>query len=240
MEQQDPNIEALMAELRSVVDGSELATASDALEETTNVFTMLCREFDKVIPESVTGTLAVITTLDEEESEQAVEDMLSGKAQYLKDTGTTDEDMRSGRGTPAKVQLIAPSVVGTEMLTLLSDTEASILLNAWKSPVSLISRVRRNNELLQVMVTASTMVFIKTLPSGDTITKRWSSDVSTPTLEELDNEYEFDLIKLTYSYLAEPHIIKQKSQEAFDLLVASIGHKMERQMREAGIDPDED
>jgi UPF0288 family protein (methanogenesis marker protein 3) len=60
MEQQDPNIEALMAELKSVVDGSELSKASDALEETTNVFTTLCREFDKTIPESVTGTLAVI------------------------------------------------------------------------------------------------------------------------------------------------------------------------------------
>ena len=239
MEQQDPNIEALMAELRSVVDGSELSTASNALEETTNVFTTLCREFDKVIPESVTGTLAVITTLDEEGTAQAIADMLSGKAEYLKDAGTTDDDIRSGKGTPAKVELVAPSVVGTEMLTMLSDTEASILLNAWKNPVSLISRVRRNNELLQVMVTASTMVFIKTLPSGDTITKRWSSEVSAPTLEELDNEYEFDLIRLTYSYLAEPHIIKQKSQEAFDLLVASIGHKMERQMREAGIDPDE-
>jgi len=239
MEQQDPNIEALMAELKSVVDGSELSTASNALEETTNVFTALCRQFDKVIPESVTGTLAVITTLDEEGSAQAIEDMLSGKAEYLKDAGTTDDDIRSGNGTPAKVELIAPSVVGTEMLTMLSDTEASILLNAWKNPVSLISRVRRGNELLQVMVTASTMVFIKTLPSGDTITKRWSSEVSAPTLEELDNEYEFDLIRLTYSYLSEPHIIKQKSQEAFDLLVASIGHKMERQMREAGIDLDE-
>jgi hypothetical protein len=62
---------------------------------------------------------------------------------------------------------------------------------------------------------------------------------SSPTLEELDNEYEFDLIRLTYSYLSEPHIIKQKSQEAFDLLVTSIGHKMERQMLEAGIDLDE-
>jgi hypothetical protein len=71
MEQQDPNIEALMAELKSVVDGSELSTASNALEETTNVFTTLCREFDKVIPESVTGTLAVITTLDEEGASQA-------------------------------------------------------------------------------------------------------------------------------------------------------------------------
>jgi hypothetical protein len=239
MEQQDPAVEALMAELRSVVDGSELSTASDALDETTNVFTTLCREFDKVIPESVTGTLAVITTLDEEGTAQAIADMLSGKAEYLKDADTTDDDIRSGRGKPAKVELIAPSVVGTEMLTMLSDTEASILLNAWKNPVSLISRVRLDNELLQVMVTASTMVFIKTLPSGDTITKRWSSDVSTPTREEVDSDYEFDLIRLTYSYLAEPHIIKQKSQEAFDLLVASIGHKMERQMREAGIDLDE-
>lgn len=239
MEQQDPNIEALMAELKSVVDGSELATASDALEETTNVFATLCREFDKAIPESVTGTLAVITTLDEEGTAQAIKDMLSGKAEYLKDTGTTDDDIRSGKGQPARVELVAPSIVGTEMLTMLSDTEASILLNAWKNPVSLISRVRRNNELLQVMVTASTMVFIKTLPSGDTITKRWSAEVASPTREELDSEYEFDLIKLTYSYLAEPHIIKQKSQEAFDLLVASIGHKMERQMREAGVDLDE-
>jgi len=240
MEQQDPAVEALMAELRSVVDGSELSTASEALEETTNVFTTLCREFDKVIPESVTGTLAVITTLDAEGANQAVSDILSGKADYIKDSTTTDDDVRSGRGTPAKVELIAPSVVGTEMLTMLSDTEASILLNAWKNPVSLISRVRLGNELLQVMVTASTMVFIKTLPSGDTITKRWSSDVSTPTREEVDSDYEFDLIRLTYSYLAEPHIIKQKSQEAFDLLVASIGHKMERQMREAGIDLDEE
>lgn len=239
MEEQDPNIEALMAELKSVVDGSELSTASDALDESTNVFTTLCREFDKAIPESVTGTLAIITTLDEQGANQAVDDILAGRADYIKDSTTTDDDVRSGRGMPAKVELVAPSVAGTDMLTMLSDTEASILLNAWKNPVSLISRVRRNNELLQVMVTASTMVFIKTLPSGDTITKRWSSDVSTPTREELDSEYEFDLIKLTYSYLAEPHIIKQKSQEAFDLLVASIGHKMERQMREAGIDLDE-
>jgi hypothetical protein len=240
MKEQDPTVEALMAELRSVVDGSELSTASDALEETTNVFATLCREFDKVIPESVTGTLAVITTLDEEGANKAVDDILAGRADYIKDTHTTDEDVRSGRGMPAKVELVAPTVVGTEMLTMLADTEASILLNAWKNPVSLISRVRRNNELLQVMVTASSLVFIKTLPSGDTITKRWSAEISQPTREELDSEYEYDLIKLTYSYLAEPHIIKQKSQEAFDLLVASIGHKMERQMREAGIDLDED
>lgn len=221
-----------MAELRSVVDGSELSTVSDALNETTNVFTMLCREFDKTIPKAVGGTLAVITTLDNEGTAQAVEDMLSGKAEYFKDTGTTDDDIRSGRGMPARVELVAPQVKASEMLNLLADTEGSILLNAWKDPVSLIVRVRHGEDLLQVMATAPSIVFIKTLPTGDTITKTWVSAVKAPTREEVDSDYEFDLVRLTYSHLAEPHIIKKESPKAFEILVDSIGHKMERQMKE--------
>jgi hypothetical protein len=238
MEAQDPAVEALMAELRSVVDGSELATVSDALEETVNVFTMLCREFDKTIPESVGGTLAVVTTLDEEGTKEAINDMLTGKAEYLRDKATTDDDIRLGKGMPARVEMVAPEMDASKMLAFLADTEASILLNAWKDPVSLITRVRHGNDLLQVMATAPGIVFIKTLPTGDRITKTWSS-VKSPTREELDSDYEFDLIRLSYSHLAEPHIIKQKSPEAFQLLVTSIGHKMERQMLEAGIDPNE-
>jgi hypothetical protein len=132
MEAQDPAVEALMAELKSVVDGSELAKMSDALEETVNVFTMLCREFDKTIPESVGGTLAVVTTLDEEGTKEAINDMLTGKAEYLRDKATTDDDVRSGRGMPARVEMVAPEMDASKMLTFLADTEASILLNAWK------------------------------------------------------------------------------------------------------------
>jgi hypothetical protein len=240
MEAQDPAVEALMAELKSVVDGSELSVASNALEESTHIFTELCKEFDRVIPERVGGTMAVVYTLDDEGNKQAREEILSGSADYIKDAGTTDDDVRSGRGTPAKVEVIAPSIEASEMLNLLSDTEGSILLNAWKDPVSLITRVRRGSDLLQVMASASVIVYIKTLPTGDTITKNWSCEVAAPKREDFDSEYEHDLVKLTYSYLAEPHIIKQKSPEAFQILVDSISHKMERQVKQMMESEDED
>ena len=240
----DNNEKELMAQLEGIINNAHEDLVDKTVQEATHIFSELCKQFDTDIPDSVEAILLGLTEVtDAEEIDEAKERAKNHDkavmSQFLEE-GLDDPEARA-----MKLQSIVHQVDGERMLDLLQDTDTAMLLSAWLEPQGLITRVRRPDGLLQVMVTSGSVQFIKTLPTGDRIVKFWGAERKEngktvyPERSDFANDYEYELCRGTYKYLAMPLELKSKSQEAYDTLLNSISEALQRQMKkEFGDDED--
>ena len=237
----EDNEKELMAQLEGIINNAGEDIANKTVEEATHIFSVLCNQFDTDIPDEVEAVLLGLTEVsDPDEVAEAKERAKTGDrsvmSQFL-DNGLDTEGARA-----MKLQAIVQGIDGEMMLDLLQDTETAMLLSAWLEPEGLVARVRRPDGLLQVMVTAGSVQFIKTLPTGDRITRFWGHDRKPdgkhvyPERDDFANDYEYELCRGTYKYLAMPLELKKDSQDAYDTLLNAISEKLQRQVRKDNDD----
>lgn len=237
------NDKELMAELEDIVNNAEGKILDDVENEATHIFSELCKQFDEDIPVEVQTVLLGLQEVDDPDEIADAKSRARGgdKAVMSQFIGSLDEE---GCKT-MKLSSIVSDLDPENFLDMLQDTDTSVLLCEWFEPKSLVSRVRYEGCVLQVMVTAGTVHFIKTLPTGDKVTKFWGrkkhSDGKTvyPERSDFANDYEYDLCRGTYKYLAMPMEMKQESREAYDTLLNAIAEKMQRAMRRSMESDDE-
>jgi hypothetical protein len=125
----------------------------------------------------------------------------------------------------------------SKFIEMLNDIESNILLCAWLDPVGLITRLKRNGQILNVFASAETLVFIRQLPNGEQVTRSWGAETDErPKASEFDDDFDYEFIRLSYKALAEPHMIKAKSQDAFEMMVSAIGDKIQQKMENLNDD----
>jgi hypothetical protein len=240
----DNNEKELMDQLKGIIDNAGEDLANKTVEEATHIFSVLCTQFDEHIPDDVEAVLMGMTEVsDPDEVSEARERAKTGDraimSQFL-DNGLDTEGARA-----MKLQAIVQGIDGEMMLDLLQDTETAMLLSAWLEPEGLVARVRRPDGVLQVMTTAGSVQFIKTLPTGDRIVKFWGHDRNPdgkhvyPMRDDFANDYEYELCRGTYKYLAMPLELKKDSQDAYDTLLNAISEKLQRQVQRDNDDDEE-
>jgi hypothetical protein len=241
----EDNEKELMAQLEGIMNNAGEDLMDKTVKEATHIFSELCNQFDRDIPDDVEAILmgmVQVTDPDEEkEARQRARDADRAiMSQYL-ENGVDDPESRAMR-----LQSIVTSLDAESILDLLQDTETAMLLSAWLEPEGLITRVRRPDGLLQVMTTAGSVQFIKTLPTGDRIVRFWGHErkengrAKYPERDDFANEYEYELCRGTYKYLAMPLELKKDSEAAYDTMLNAISEKLQRQVRKDNDDTDQE
>ena len=236
----EDNEKELMAQLEGIINNAQEDIMEKTVQEATHIFSALCKRFDQDIPDDVEAVLlGMVQVTDPDEEATAREHARTGHkaimSQFL-ENGVDDPESRA-----MKLQSIVTSLDAEMLLDLLQDTETAMLLSAWLEPEGLVARVRRPDGLLQVMVTAGSVQFIKTLPTGDRIVKFWGdkrkdSKAVYPERSDFANDYEYELCRGTYKYLAMPLELKKDSQAAYDTMLNAISEKLQRQVQRDGDD----
>lgn len=226
----DPNIEALMAELKAIVDNEAQDMKGDAQKEAEHIFTQIVKEFSKDNDISdKDSVLAVVSMVEDREA--MIKDITENDASYIKSDFVTKDEMMNGVGKGAQCKIVAAGMSESKFVEMLNDIESNILLCAWLDPVGLITRLKRNGQTLNVFASAETLVFIRQLPNGEQVTRSWGADTEDrPKASEFDDDFDYEFIRLSYKALAEPHMIKAKSQDAFEIMVNAIGDKIQQKM----------
>ena len=239
----EDNEKELMANLESIMNNAGEDLLDKTVQEATHIFSQLCNQFDQDIPNDVEAVLlgmVQVTDPDEEKEarDRARADDRAITSQFL-ENGVDDPESRAMR-----LQSIVTSLDAEMLLDLLQDTETAMLLSAWLEPEGLITRVRRPDGLLQVMTTQGSVQFIKTLPTGDRIVRFWGDKreggkAVYPMRDDFANDYEYELCRGTYKYLAMPLELKKDSQAAYDTMLNAISEKLQRQVQRDGDDDEE-
>ena len=236
MEQdKDPNVDALMAELKAIVDNEAQDMKGMAQQEAEHIFTQIVKEFSKdsdVCDKK--SVLAVISVV--EDRDKMIKDIEENDASYIKSDFVTKDEMLNGVGKGAQCKIVAADMSESKFIEMLNDIESNILLCAWLNPVSLITRLKRNDEILNVFVSAETIVLIRQLANGEQVTRSWGGEPDDrPKASEFE-DFDYEFIRLSYKALAEPHMIKAKSQDAFEMMVSAIGDKIQQKMENLNDD----
>ena len=231
MEQdKDPNVDALMAELKAIVDNEAQDMKGMAQQEAEHIFTQIVKEFSKdsdvCDKQSVLAVISIV-----EDRDKMIKDIEENDASYIKSDFVTKDEMLNGVGKGAQCKIVAADMSESKFIEMLNDIESNILLCAWLDPVGLITRLKRNGQTLNVFASAETLVFIRQLPNGEQVTRSWGGDKEDrPKASEFDDEFDYEFLRLSYKALAEPHMIKAKSQDAFEMMVSAIGDKIQQKM----------
>lgn len=236
--EQDPNVDALMAELKAIVDNEAQDMKGKAQQEAEHIFTQIVKEFTKDSDiNDKQSALAVVAMV--EDRDKMIKDIEENDASYIRSEFITKEEMMSGVGKGAQCKVVATGMSESKFIEMLNDIESNILLNAWLNPVGLITRLKRNDETLNVFVTAETIVLIRQLANGEQVTRSWGGEPDDrPKASEFD-DFDYEFIRLSYKALAEPHMIKAKSQDAFEMMVSAIGDKIQQKMENLNDDDSE-
>jgi hypothetical protein len=237
----DNNEKDLMAELEGIINNAGSDYLDKAEQEAKHIFTEMCKAFDADLPNDLETILLGIQRVDDEEeiAEAKAGMRPSVKSQFLE--GLDDPEAQCMRVKP-----IIGSLEPDNFIDMLHDTETAMLLSAWFEPTSLVSRVKRNGVTLHVMALPNAITYIKTLATGDTITKYWGNKrdadgkILYPEPSDFDEKYEFDLVRGTYKYLAMPMEMKQDSPKAYETLLEAISEKVQRQVRNSFGDDDDE
>jgi hypothetical protein len=236
MEQdKDPNVDALMAELKAIVDNEAQDMKGMAQQEAEHIFTQIVKEFSKdsdvCDKQSVLAVVSIV-----EDRDKMIKDIEENDASYIKSDFVTKDEMLNGVGKGAQCKIVAADMSESKFIEMLNDIESNILLCAWLNPVSLITRLKRNDEILNVFVSAETIVLIRQLANGEQVTRSWGGEPDDrPKASEFE-DFDYEFIRLSYKALAEPHMIKAKSQDAFEMMVSAIGDKIQQKMENLGDD----
>jgi len=237
----DNNEKELMDQLKGIIDDAGSDYLDKAEQEAKHIFTEMCKAFDADLPKDLETILLGIQKVDDEDeiAEAKAGMRPSVKSQFLE--GLDDPEAQCMRVKP-----IIGSIEPDHFIDMLHDTETAMLLSAWFEPHSLVSRVKRNGVVLHVMALPNAITYIKTLATGDTITKYWGNkrdaegNIVYPELSDFDEKYEYDLVRGTYKYLAMPMEMKQDSPKAYETLLEAISEKVQRQVRQSFDEGDED
>jgi hypothetical protein len=234
--EQDPNVDALMAELKAIVDNEAQDMKGMAQQEAEHIFTQIVKEFSKdndiKDKESVLAVISIV-----EDRDKMIKDIEENDASYIKSDFVTKDEMLNGVGKGAQCKVVASGMTESKFVEMLNDIESNILLCAWLDPVGLITRLKRNGQTLNVFASAETLVFIRQLPNGEQVTRSWGADKEDrPKPSEFDDEFDYEFLRLSYKALAEPHMIKAKSQDAFEMMVNAIGDKIQQKMESTDDD----
>jgi hypothetical protein len=236
MEQdKDPNVDALMAELKAIVDNEAQDMKGMAQQEAEHIFTQIVKEFSKdsdvCDKQSVLAVVSIV-----EDRDKMIKDIEENDASYIKSDFVTKDEMLNGVGKGAQCKIVAADMSESKFIEMLNDIESNILLCAWLNPVSLITRLKRNDEILNVFVSAETIVLIRQLANGEQVTRSWGGEPDDrPKASEFE-DFDYEFIRLSYKALAEPHMIKAKSQDAFEMMVSAIGDKIQQKMENLNDD----
>jgi len=235
----NPNIDALMAELKAIVDTEAQDMKGDAHREAEHIFTQIVKEFSKDSDvKDKQSILAVVSMC--EDREKMIKDITENDAAYIRSDFVTKEEMINGVGKGAQCKIVANNMSESKFVEMLNDIESNILLCAWLDPVGLITRLKRNDQTLNVFVSAENIVFIRQLPNGEQVTNSWGADTNDrPKPSEFDDDFEYEFLRLSYKALAEPQMIKAKSQDAFEMMVSAIGDKIQQKMENLDDDDSE-
>ena len=235
----DPNVDALMAELKAIVDNEEQDMKGMAQQEAEHIFTQIIKEFSKDSDiKDKQSVLAVVSMV--EDREKMIKDITENDAGYIKSDFVTKDEMLNGVGKGAQCKVVGAGMSESKFVEMLNDIESSILLCAWLDPVGLITRLKRNGQTLNVFASAQTLVFIRQLSNGESVTRSWGADTDDrPKASEFDDDFDYEFIRLSYKALAEPQMIKAKSQDAFEMMVSAIGDKIQQRMESRDDDDSE-
>jgi hypothetical protein len=237
----DNNEKDILAELEGIINNAGSDYLDKSEQEAKHVFTEMCKAFDADLPKDLETILLGIQKVDDEEeiAEAKAGMRPSVKSQFLE--GLDDPEAQCMRVKP-----IIGELEPDNFIDMLHDTETAMLLSAWFEPHSLVSRVKRNGVTLHVMALPNSICYIKTLATGDTITKYWGNKrdadgkIVYPEPSDFDEKYEFDLVRGTYKYLAMPMEMKQDSPKAYETLLEAISEKVQRQVRNSFGDDDDE
>lgn len=236
----DNNEKELMDQLKGIIDNASEDFLDKAEQEAKHVFTEMVKAFDSDLPKDLNTILLGIQKVDDEDeiAEAKAGMRQSVKSQFL-------DDLDDPEAQCMRVKPIIGEIEPDNFIDMLHDTETAMLLSAWFEPTALVSRIKRNGVTLHVMALPNAITYIKTLATGDTITKYWGNKrdadgkIVYPEPSDFDEKYEFDLVRGTYKYLAMPMEMKQDSPRAYETLLEAISEKVQRQVRQS-MDEDDD
>lgn len=236
----DNNEKELMDQLKGIIDNAGEDYLDKAEQEAKHVFTEMVKAFDSDLPKDLDTILLGIQKVDDEDeiAEAKAGMRQSVKSQFL-------DSLDDPEAQCMRVKPIIGELEPDNFIDMLHDTETAMLLSAWFEPTALVSRIKRNGVTLHVMALPNAITYIKTLATGDTITKYWGNKrdadgkIVYPEPSDFDEKYEFDLVRGTYKYLAMPMEMKQDSPKAYETLLEAISEKVQRQVRQSMDDDDE-
>jgi hypothetical protein len=237
----DNNEKELMDQLKGIIDNAGSDYLDKAEQEAKHIFTEMVKAFDSDLPQDLETILLGIQKVDDEDeiAEAKAGMRQSVKSQFL-------DNLDDPEAQCMRVKPIIGEIEPDNFIDMLHDTETAMLLSAWFEPTSLVSRVKRNGVTLHVMALPNAITYIKTLATGDTITKYWGNkrdadgNIVYPEPSEFDDQYEYDLVRGTYKYLAMPMEMKQDSPQAYETLLQAISEKVQRQVRNSFGDDDDE
>ena len=237
----DNNEKELMDQLKGIIDNAGEDYLDKAEQEAKHVFTEMVKAFDADLPKDLDTILLGIQKVDDEDeiAEAKAGMRQSVKSQFL-------DDLDDPEAQCMRVKPIIGEIEPDNFIDMLHDTETAMLLSAWFEPTALVSRIKRNGVTLHVMALPNAITYIKTLATGDTITKYWGNKrdadgkIVYPEPSDFDDKYEFDLVRGTYKYLAMPMEMKQDSPKAYETLLEAISEKVQRQVRQSMDDDDDE
>ena len=241
----DNNEKDILNEVEGIINSTYEEYSTGHKLEALHIFSEMCKTFDQELPSDIETALFGVTFPDDDEKDEilnnAKEHPERTVVSQFADTskGLDDPDLRA-----AKCQSVIHSIPKDHFMDMLMDNETSMLLSAWLAPQALISRVKDNGNTLQVMVTQNSIVFIKTLPTGDTVTKYWGmgepkdskGKTVFPERKDFTESLEYELVRGTYRYLCMPLELKEKSEQAYELLLETISENIQRKIQEGDED----
>ena len=241
----DNNEKDILNEVEGIINGAHEEYSLGHKKEALHIFTEMCKSFDQELPSDIETALFGVTFAEGDELEEVMKDAKENPhktvVSQFADTsrGLDDPDLKA-----AKVRSVVHSIPQEQFMDMLMDNETSMLLSAWLEPHALISRVKSNGYIFQVMATQNSIVYIKTLPTGDTVTKYWGmgepkgKDGKTvyPERKDFTEPLEYELVRGTYRYLCMPIELKEKSQQAYELLLETISENIQRKIKEGDED----
>lgn len=237
----DNNEKELMDQLKGIIDNAGEDYLDKAEQEAKHVFTEMVKAFDSDLPKDLNTILLGIQKVDDEDeiAEAKAGMRQSVKSQFL-------DSLDDPEAQCMRVKPIIGEIEPDNFIDMLHDTETAMLLSAWFEPTALVSRIKRNGVTLHVMALPNAITYIKTLATGDTITKYWGNKrdadgkIVYPEPSDFDEKYEFDLVRGTYKYLAMPMEMKQDSPKAYETLLEAISEKVQRQVQQSMDDDDDE
>lgn len=220
----------LMDSLRDIINESAESIQGNAIDEMRAMAHQLSDEFRKVLPDDCETAVFSIGLTPDEDMEEAIERYKNGEtlvSPYV-------NEVSSENAKCAKVESVINGISRDDIFKFLEDSDGMLLLNGAMNPQGLIVRVKQQDgSTFEVFATDGYVTVLTTLTTGDRIIKQYSVEKDeSPSREDYRSDYEYDLVKATYTALTIPHMIKQLGGEGlYSAMIAVVQAKIERQMR---------
>ena len=229
-QEKEQRAKAVLDSLRDIINTSAESIEGNAIDEMRAMAHQLSAEFRKALPDECETAVFSIGLTPDEDLDEAIERYKNGETLVSPYVNEVNRETAKC----AKVESVINGISRDDIFRFLEDSDGMLLLNGAMNPQGLIVRIKQQDgSIFEVFTTDNYVTVLTTLATGDKIMKQYSVDKDeSPDRDDYRSDYEFDVVKATYTALTIPHMIKQLGGEGlYDAMLAVVQAKMERQMR---------